>query len=175
MRAQRFMKRAPSRFSLPNCRDFVRDALAKPPALERIQRIEGVGQLVASFVLPLDLCEPQNNTRYLPEWKRGEIKKRLFTLMMVQHRGVREPLAGRPLIRCIRFSSREPDRFADWAKYAIDHLCIDKWVRGKLRRGLGFIQDDAPKFCQVEQHWEPAPPGEGCVLIEVWTGEEQGS
>ena len=163
-----------TRFDVRAARSFVDLRLASPPALDRLHRLDGVGFCVARFVLPLDVCEPQNRTRYLDQHIRGRVKTKSLTLMRAQYpRPGDRALPGRPMVRCIRFSSREPDRFADWAKYPIDHLRESRMVRGKLRPGLGFIVDDSPRFCRVEQTWEPAPPACGVVLIEVWTGEDK--
>lgn len=98
-----------------------------------------------------------------------------------------KPLTGRPLVRCIRYSSVEPDSTAGWGKLPVDCLqpsgvrTVTKTVRHphghtvKLSRkkpykGLGIIASDAPKHTDVVEWWEPAKRGEGFCVVEVWTG-----
>lgn len=92
------------------------------------------------------------------------MKHDVLVLMLVQHRPRRQPLPGRPFVRCVRFSSVEPDKYADWAKLPVDRLTAKS-------RGLGFLRDDRPGDCEIHQGWEHAKNGQGFVLVEVWTGE----
>ena len=68
------------------------------------------------------------------------------------------------MLRCIRFSSIEPDTYSDGFKMAIDRLML-----GKER--LGYLRDDRPSDCEIVQCWEFVPPGQGFAVIEIWTGE----
>lgn len=140
--------------------------LELPPAQPHIQRMPGVGRLVQRFSLPIDLCPTTNSTRGRPGWLLAKYKENLRAVMLKQTRGTVRlaPLNGRPMLRCVRFSSREPDRFSDWAKMAIDRLMV-----GKKR--LGYLRDDSPTACQIECWWEPIERERGIVLIEIWTGE----
>jgi hypothetical protein len=173
-----------SGFSIRGAFALADRVLAAPPANSRIQRIAGVGALVQRFVLPLDVCVSTNTIaqtivhgnvhsagRGIVSYKLGKLKRDAFMLMWVQNRGQRrrEPLPGRPQVRCIRLSSSEPDRLSDWAKIPVDRLTS----RGTNR--LGFLRDDRPKDVQIEAWWEPAPQGMGCVLIEIWSGENVGA
>lgn len=154
--------------------------MASPPPLSRIKRPPPVGALVARFVLPLELCQAQNRTARAAmsanavngrSWRVGELKAEVAKMMGHQVRpGRREPLPGRPFVRCIRFSTIEPDTYADWAKMAVDVLCKPT---SRAPRRLGFLRDDRPKDAEVSQHWEPARKGEGFVLIQVFTGEDE--
>ena len=144
------------------------DILSKPPARPWIARVPPRGECVARFVLPLDVCQPQNRTRHAIAWKHAKRKAALRKLMAIQHYAQgnghrREPLPGRPLIRCVRFSSVEPDKYADWAKSAIDALTVK-------HGGIGYLRDDRPRDVEVCQWWEPGPSGNGTALVEVWTG-----
>jgi len=65
----------------------------------------------------------------------------------------------------------EPDRWSDWAKIPVDLLCCP---RGRRKRGLALIFDDAPRYADVDQRWERAKPGAGCVVIEVFECQETG-
>lgn len=142
------------------------DAILAAPAPKHVERATPKGHLVARFALPLALVQPQNRRTREGEaqpWKLARAKKEIGLAMWIQHRPRRTPLKGRPFVRCVRFSSVEPDRFNDGFKFGIDKLCV-----GKNR--LGFIVDDRPRLCEVVQEWAFAPPTKGFALIEVWTG-----
>jgi hypothetical protein len=141
--------------------------LAAPPSRPHLKRVAPVGRCVQRFVLPLELCQPQNRTRHGAPWMLGKVKRELGLLMFVQARGKRRaPLPGRPFVRCVRFSTVEPDRYADWAKAAVDRLTSKK-------DGLGFLRDDRPADVEVDQAWEYAAPSRGFCLVEVWTGDPE--
>jgi len=144
------------------------EAMAREPALARLARPVVSGERVARFVLPLDACKPQNRTNHRSPWAYQADRKRVAMLMGVQCPRRREPLRGRPTVVCTRFSSVEPDAFADWAKMAVDVLTMPT---GRAMNRLGLIEDDRPAKAEVIQRWEPAKRGEGFCLIEVWTGE----
>ena len=141
--------------------------LREPPAIERIQRPAPRGRYVQGFVLPLELCPTTNRTRHSKPGQFDGVKKQLLTLMRSQARmfGVRpEPLPGRPQVLCVRLSVTEPDAYADWAKMAVDALCVPA---ARRKDGLGFLRDDRPKDAEVIQYWEPAKRGAGLVYIEI--------
>ncbi len=154
--------------------------LALPPAAPHIRRVDGVGFVVQRFVLPLELCRPQNRTRHAQPWMMGKLKRDVFACLAAQAGPYArlEPLEGRPMVRCIRFSSVEPDAMNDGFKVALDTLCVSPppvTKTGKLRKRapamrLGFFQDDAPRFIDLHSWWERAPKGEGFGLIEIWSG-----
>ncbi len=162
---------------------FARDALSRPPADPYAERVPMTGELVCEFVLPLGLCKPQNRKGK----GRGERFAHMGTIRKLHKKmgddlpvilpnwQMRFPLKGRPQVRCIRFSSVQPDNFADWGKLAIDRLCVHvpRLVKGKPDRNtkLGIIQGDKPREADVSQKWEPAPAGKGFVYIAVSTGE----
>lgn len=140
------------------------ELLAQPPTHPRVVRPESHGQLVASCALPLSMCPTTNGTRGRPGWSLGMLKKDIGRLMKLQIKRRNHPLPGRPEILCTRFSCSEPDKYADWAKMAID------WLG---RKGANLIYDDAPGYCEVHQWWEPAERGSGFVLIRVFEGEAE--
>lgn len=145
---------------------FVDRTLSAPPARDHIVRPVSRGEVVARFVLPLELCKPQNRRDGAkPGWVHAKSKGALYAAMRSQCARRATPLPGRPQVIAIRFSSVEPDRYADWAKAAIDILCVGRW-HGQGNR-LGLLRDDRPKDADVHQHWEPARQGEGFVYIEV--------
>lgn len=153
-------------------RSLVRAAqtLSEPPAKPHIVRPPALGALVAQFVLPLELCKPMNQIARTgmasQAWRIGKLKEDCFLFMLAQARTrQRKTLDGRPQVIAVRFSSSEPDRWADWAKNPVDRLCVGP-------HGLGYLVDDRPTAAQVEQHWEPAKRGEGFVYLEVRTGAE---
>jgi hypothetical protein len=134
--------------------------LSEPPARPHIVRVAPVGRLVAQFALPLELIQPQNRTRHAQPWKLAKLKSQCKLVMVAQWgRRRSEPLPGRPMVRCIRFSSVEPDKYNDGFKIAVDRLVE-----------LKFIADDAPSVCDLHQWWEYAPPKNGFGVVEVWTG-----
>ena len=151
------------------------DLILESPCQGHLPRVAGRGSLVHRFVLPLALMPTTNNRFGQKAWALAAMKDRVFRMMHLQHPRIRpEPLQGRPLVRLVRFSTTEPDAFADWAKMAVDCLCVPRQPKrpgGRRKLGLGFLQDDAPRFVEIASWWERAKQGEGLVLIEVWTGE----
>ena len=147
-----------------------RAVLREPPTVARIQRPARCGELVHRFALPLELCPTTNRTRHSRPGQHEGTKTQLLALMREQSQlfDVREPLTGRPQVRCLRLSSTEPDAYSDWAKMAVDTLCAPAARRVD---GLGYLRDDRPKDAIVNQWWEPAKRGEGLVYIEIRSGE----
>lgn len=139
--------------------------LAAPPAKRHIVRTEPVGFLVASFVLPLELCLPLNRFAELQGYARKRVKDAALLLMLSQRsfERARQPLPGRPHVRAVRFSSVEVDRDSGWAKVPVDRLVA-------AHGGLGLIVDDRPSLLDLACWWEPAPPKAGFVLVELYTG-----
>lgn len=134
--------------------------LASPPARAHIVRPVPRGRLVARWALPLPLCKPQNRTRHGQPWALGKLKEDVLLCMLSQHGRRAQVLVGRPQVLCLRLSSVEPDKYADWCKHAVDRLTAKN-------RGLGFLRDDRPEDAEIHQYWEPAARGKGCVVIEV--------
>jgi hypothetical protein len=142
--------------------------LAKPPAFEHIERCVPRGRLVQQFILPLELCPTTNSTRHAKGWMLAKLKKQAFEMMLWQCGGIQgAPLPGRPMVRCVRFSTVEPDKYSDWMKIAVDKLCC-----GPER--LGYLRDDRPRDLDLHAWWEHLPKklGTGFCLIEVYTGSE---
>lgn len=168
-------------FDVEAARLFAEEALRHAPRAPHITRPDRAGSLVASFVLPLDCVQPQNRTRHGQAWMLARIKSEVRARMNAQHAPRREPLPGRPRVLCCRFSSVRPDRYSDGFKFAIDMLCVapPPLTRdGKLRKHmptgrLGFLRDDSDAHADVVQWWEPAPPGRGCALVEVYADESE--
>lgn len=141
--------------------------LSGPPALARIERPEPRGNRVARFVLPLELCQPQNRKRAEPVWVGLKRRRSIAAAMWSHSRPWAKPLSGRPQVLCVRFSSNEPDKYSDWAKEAIDVLMAP--TKRKPTGRLNIIVDDSPKHIELHQWWEFAKPKEGFVYIEVRT------
>jgi hypothetical protein len=149
-----------------DCRNRARATLESPPARPHVVRVEPVGVLVASFVLPLELCPTLNAFAELPFYARHKIKGQALLVMRAQLRDkLLAALPGRPFVRAIRFSSAEVDRDSGWCKVAIDRLT------GK-HGGLGLIVDDKPRLLNLQAWWEPAPPKRGFCLVDVFTGSD---
>lgn len=143
--------------------------LSLPPAKPWIERPQFNGEVIARFVLPNELCQPQNAKRDSQIWRRQKDRVTIQSQMVLQCRPRPEPLTGRPQVLCVRFSSVEPDKYSDWCKVPVDVLCRKRVDR--VQR-LNIIHDDAPRYADVWQWWEPAPKDEGFVFIEVRTGLE---
>ena len=141
-------------------------AVAEPPPLEHLERPKPRGVLVRKFALPLSLCPTTNRTRHSRPGQHAKTKAQIYALMRAQARVLRwpSPLSGRPQVLCYRLSSVEPDKYSDWAKLAIDCLCVPQ---GRRRDGLGLLRDDRPRDAEIWQLWHPAPRGAGLVYIEV--------
>lgn len=150
-------------FSVAACKRFAAYALERPPS-EHVERVEPIGLRVASYVLPLDLCPTLNAFAEMPTWKRHKLKKQVLLLMRAQHDHRLPMITGKPWARAIRFSSRAPDEENGWSKLPVDRLT------GK-HGGLGLIEDDRRNRLKLCCWWEPAPPGSGFVLVDVFTGK----
>jgi hypothetical protein len=123
----------------------------------------------------------------MPSWARQRVKKSALALMLAQSGGrcAPAPLSGRPMARALRLSSVEPDRDSGWPKVPVDRLCVGKRQKPKHLRpevwralasrmppvGLGWLRDDRPSALDLRAWWEPAPPGQGLVYLELWTGD----
>jgi hypothetical protein len=144
------------------------DCLSRPPEREWITRPALRGRPIAQFILPLRLCLPTNRTGRAgmagQPWRIAKLKKEIAQRMRLQCTPRDKPLPGRPQVIAVRFSSVEPDRFADWGKIAIDVLCKRT---AKHRNRLNILEDDRPRCAEVHQWWEYMPRGEGFVFLEV--------
>ena len=175
-------------FDMQAASEMVQSTLAAPPAHERVQRRAPDGELVARWLLPLDMAPGVNSLNGRTGWQKGAARSRCIKEMLRQVGGVRPaaPLSGRPHVRVVRFSSVEPDGDNAFSKLPLDALLVDKpkrpkgmpeviWhqVRPTLKpKKLCYLVDDSPKHIDLFVGWEPAPPGKGCVLVEVWTGRQ---
>lgn len=148
-----------------------RHALTLPPSEGRfIERPEFTGVHRYEFALPLDMCPTTNSTRGAARRTHGRRKARLWATMQKQYwlqNWNRETLAGRPQVLCVRFSSVAPDKYADWAKSAVDMLCCPT---KRATKRLGIIRDDRPQDIDLHQWWEPAKRGEEFCYVQVRTG-----
>ena len=164
-------RRAPKPAPPWSKRSWIRDALqmasviqGASPARAHIERPKRTGELVQLFVVPLELSPLFNKFGEMEGWRRQKIKDAATALMRSQMSEQRSaPLPGRPLICAIRFSSHECDPESGWTKVPVDRLT-------PKHGGLGFIEDDRGSKIQLRAWWEPAPPGKGFTLLEVWTG-----
>ena len=141
------------------------------------------GDVVARFVLPLELAKTTNRTRRGQDWQFAKTREEIRALFQMQellsrHR-IRSPapLGGRPQILCCRFSPSEPDRYSDWCKSAVDCLGVDV-TRKNPKTGkvvhitrMNYIVDDSPKNVDLHQWAEKCNRDEGCVLIEIREGQ----
>lgn len=139
-------------------------------ALEKLNRkpVEELGVLKGQFYLPLELAPPLNSFAEMPNWLRHRLKRQALNVMFIQYNGrARSPIAGKPVVYAVRFSSKQPDSSCGWHKIAIDRLSVK-------HQGLGLLIDDNPDYLTLCESWRKVPPGKGFVYIEVWSGNEHG-
>jgi hypothetical protein len=177
---------------------FVDQRLAEPPPPEKklkggrvqpaVERVEGVGSLVLRCVLPLEDAPTTNRLVEMGRfgtWALKKLKARVLKRMLEQI-GARAaaPLTGRPMVRIVRFSGRVKDYDTGFTKVPLDrlqigkrkrpdHLSPDVWARMQEQMGpaeLGYLRGDSQGEIDLAAWVESAPPGKGCVLVEVWTG-----
>lgn len=158
---------------------YAQEALSRPPAARYVTRPAPVGELVWQCVVPAELCPTVNVLHRGGHWQRAKQAKQVHQLMLAQHglRLRREPLPGRPVVHCIRFSSARPDAQTGWSKLPVDCLLTPRTTvlrNGKTRQrlGLGFVEDDSPEHIELHCWWEPGKPRAGFVLVQVYGGEK---
>ncbi len=150
---------APQTFSVKDALLRASCQLAQDPP-PWITRPAKRGYMVARFALPLTCCPTGHMMRHAPGWKLGKLKGQCMALMSSQLESRPScPLEGRPQVLVMRFSSVEPDGYADFGKIPVD--CLKK---------LGFIVDDSPRRIELHQWTEKSAPRAGCVVVEVWSG-----
>lgn len=182
----------PQPFVIADAMALAATILAAPPAKPHIERpAPSAGIFVASWVLPLEVCPRLNALAEMPGFARKKLKTAALKIMLRQcgMRRASAPLSGRPVVRIVRFSSHEPDKGSAWEKIPVDRLCIGKrtrpkllkhltpaeWKAAQLKMGpvdLGYLADDRPSAMDLQAWWEPCPPKQGCVYIELWTGAD---
>ncbi|XXX79117.1 hypothetical protein WMF30_10120 [Sorangium sp. So ce134] len=179
---------------------FVDARLAEPPPPEKklkggrvrpaVERVEGVGSLVLRCVLPLDDAPTTNRLVELGRvgpWALKKLKERVLKRMLDQV-GARAaaPLPGRPMVRIVRFSGRVKDYDTGFTKIPLDRLQVGRrkrpehftkeaWAAIERQMGpaeLGYLRGDSNGEIDLAAWVETAPPGNGCVLVEVWTGRQ---
>ncbi len=187
---------------------FADETLAKPPARPWIERTEGRGVRLFRFVLPLAMTRGANDAiRHRAGWalakERSSVLAAMAGQMCDQLRDARgrlpdhmrycpngrgltpvypEALAGRPHLRCVRFSSVPTDDTAAWWKTVGDVLLEPQEARVVVSKktgarrmvkavaGLGMLRGDDPSRLLTSAWWEPAARGCGVALVEVWDG-----
>jgi hypothetical protein len=141
------------------------------------QATEAQGPARAAVRAPAAPVPDLERTRGATGWSQGEIKAKVGQLMLLQANGrALAPLGGRPQVICRRFSHTETDPTSDWGKIPVDKLCVPTKRKKTSKRsvpGLGYLVNDKGSVIELHQIWEPAPPGEGCVIIELRTGARQ--
>jgi hypothetical protein len=167
---------------------FALAALDAPPP-PKVTRAEAVGEFVARWVLPLEDAPTANRLIELGrigQWALAALKKRVRKLMLDQSGGRRAPvpLGGRPHVRFVVFSSGREDYDRSRTKIPIDRLQPGRrkkpkampehlWARLKDQLppvDLNWIRDDTRDAIDLATWQEPAPPGKGCVLVELYRG-----
>lgn len=182
-------KPAPKPFDAQAALEMALAALSKPPKRADTERREPVGLLKARWILPLS-CAPTANRMIemgrFGTWSLDSAKRKVRKLMLEQcgRRRAKEPLAGRPHIRIVPFSHNIQDWDQSRTKFILDRL-----QRGQKRKPKkmadhvwALVKDKMPP---VDLNWiagdrrdqidlatwpEACAPGQGCVLVELYTG-----
>jgi hypothetical protein len=167
---------------------FALAALDAPPP-SKVTRVEAVGELVGRWVLPLEDAPAANRLIELGrigQWALAALKSRVRKRMLDQSGGRRAPvpLSGRPHVRFVIFSSGREDYDRSRTKIPVDRLQPGRrkrpkampehlWARLKDQLppvDLNWIRDDTRDAIDLATWQEPAPPGKGCVLVELYRG-----
>lgn len=178
------------------------EAQSRPHPMQEGRRVriraDASGMLVAQFFFPLAMLKPRDRLRKEQDWQAKRDRDAVLNWMSVMrgcgvmmHRDLL-PLTGcRPLVRCIRYSTTEPDSTAGWGKVAVDCMqppgirtytlsmkhpsgfVMKRKVKARYG-GLAIISSDSPRETDVVEWWEPAPRKKGFCVIEVWTGAKHG-
>ena len=116
---------------------------------------------IAVFQLPLEEA-PLLNVFMRMHWRKQTALKQRIALRLLSQVGRRkEPLQGRPQLLVTRYSTKKPDQDSAGTK-----LWLDQLVK------LGWLRDDGPDHVEVLMHWEKASPGDGRVVVHVYSGEQ---
>ena len=126
-------------------------------------------RLAYRFVLPL-ACAPTGNN--IHQGIRAGLKRKAYEIMLQQllEQGGTVDCALQPgcLVRCTRYSSRQPDS-VDGNKIPIDRL-LPSQKKGRVGKtqGLGIITDDSPVYISRVDRWVYAPPKDGRFELEIF-------
>ena len=169
------------------------ETLRAPPRWPWTERHDGRGVCLLRFVLPLELVPTSNmGIRHRQVWALTKERRSVMAIMSGQllrqseTLGIRcaacsdgkairpmwpAPREGRPMLRAVRFSSRQPDDTAAWWKVAGDSLLPPRLLRsGRHSAGFNVLAGDSPRELETRAWGEYAAPGQGFGLVEVWSG-----
>lgn len=169
------------------------ETLRLPSRWTWTERHPGRGVCLLRFVLPLELVPTANiGIRHRPAWALAKERTSVMGAMAGQllrqseTLGIRcaacsdgkairpmwpAPRTGRPMLRAIRFSSRQPDDTAAWWKTVGDCLLPPRvLLSGRRCAGFNVLMADDPRHLETRAWGEYAAPGRGFALVEVWSG-----
>jgi hypothetical protein len=164
-----------------------------PHPYDRINRVTPAGYLLCRWVLDASLCRTVNRRRFFGNNSDPEKQRKFLGLMKCEREKLLDsmrlqwlyhsthptiPLAGRPEVRCIWFSTALRDQGNGFEKLPIDCLLVPrKYAKGPrkgqwMHSGLGIINSDARGRLERmvwEEPWtrEWAP----VVLLELYSGD----
>lgn len=139
-----------------------------------------VGALVWDCVVPAEWCPPGNKRDSL-NWR--DVHRMKENLRAVMARKINygppwldpehEPLPGRPVVTCYRYTPHRVDPRSNWDKFPVDLLTPYREVsiRGKRPRRsglLGLIRDDSGDHIDLRAEWCKSKLG--CVYVRVFSG-----
>lgn len=127
---------------------------------------------VAVFQLELEHAPLLNVFRKMHWAKEHKLKKQIAVVLLSQIGRRAEPLPGRPKLLVTRYSSGRPRSKEKGGASGPDQdsagtkLWLDVLVR------LGWLRDDSPDCIEVASQWERCKPGEGRVVVHVFSDEQ---
>ncbi len=146
-------------------------AIATAERLGRlVERYELRGPVHLRAVLPIELCPTMNELLRLHFGAKTSIQAKALKAIFTQNRCKQwaKPITGRPLVRCIRFTTRPTDGDASWTKVPLDVLTTG--IRGGGPHHLGVIEDDNREAIEDRAWWEPSVPNMQFVYLDVSGG-----
>jgi len=145
-----------------------REAIARK--VRFVERHEPRGEFVARFVLPLDDCPRLNELLRSHFGRKTNTGKRAFRSMQRQNGFYRgRLLVGRPLVRFVRFSVKNPDDDSSWTKVPLDVLVNHDGKAGEEIH-FRYLVDDDREHAETRAWWEPAPAACQFVYFDLWEG-----
>lgn len=133
-----------------------------------VERYEPRGSLVLRFVLPLWLCPRYNELLRADRFKKTRLGRKAFEYIFKQNRFDRgELLIGRPFVRFVRFSVKDPDDDSSWTKVPLDVLVTKEGTEADAHH-MRLLEDDRRGAAETRAWWEPGGARIQFVYCDVW-------
>lgn len=139
-----------------------------PEKVRDVRRHEPSGRLVSRFVLPLDCCPRYNELLGANRGTKTSRGKRAFRWLYEQNGLSRGDLIiGRPFVRFIRFSVKDPDHDSSWTKVPQDAL-VNKEGKAADAYHMRYLSDDNNRAAEIHAWWEPSGALTQFVYFDLW-------